>query len=176
MDRCHGDRAVEDVGPLVEPRGHGTEVLQRIDGPLNFVPPLVVRLVETCRPPAPAATAFPVGSLVLRFGDGVLDLAPTQVAAVSPGGVRLVTAEMFRPCARAASAEPADTDAFHDGDELGGVAPLARSDQRDGSCRSVRPGSVRGPRRGGAAVACVFSPALAEVFFALRQRAGEPGK
>ncbi|KDN73986.1 hypothetical protein DF19_42120 [Streptomyces olindensis] len=37
---------------------------------------------------------------------------------------------MVRPGARAASAEPADADAFHDWDELRGVAPLARSDQQ----------------------------------------------
>jgi hypothetical protein len=42
----------------------------------------------------------------------------------------------------------------------------------DGSCRSVRPGSVRVPRRGGAVGACVFFPALAAVSCALRRRVG----
>jgi hypothetical protein len=37
----------------------------------------------------------------------------------------MVTVESFRPGARAISAEPADADAFHDGDELPGVAHLA---------------------------------------------------
>jgi hypothetical protein len=37
---------------------------------------------------------------------------------------------MILPGARAASTEPADSDAFHDGDELRGVAALAWSDQQ----------------------------------------------
>ncbi|KMS69568.1 hypothetical protein ACM01_34645 [Streptomyces viridochromogenes] len=37
---------------------------------------------------------------------------------------------MFRPGARMSAAEPADSDALHDGDELRGVAPPARSDQQ----------------------------------------------
>ena len=42
----------------------------------------------------------------------------------------LVAAEMVGPRARASATEAADTDAFHDRDELRSVAPLARSDQQ----------------------------------------------
>ena len=60
----------------------------------------------------------------------MLDLASSQVAAVVTGGVRLVAAEVVRPRAGVPAAQPTDADAFHGRDELGGVAPLARSDQQ----------------------------------------------
>lgn len=80
-DRGDGDGAVEDVATLVEPRGHSSGVLQRVDRPLDFVPSPVDRLVEAGGPTAFAAPSLAVGPLVLRFGDGVLDLASSQVAA-----------------------------------------------------------------------------------------------
>lgn len=64
------------------------------------------------------------------FGDRVLDLASSQVSAIAARGVRLVTAEMVRSGARTSAAETGDSDTFHDGDELWGVAPLAWRDQQ----------------------------------------------
>jgi len=133
---------VEDVGALVEPRGHGPGVLEGIDRPLHFVPALVDRLVEAGGPSALAAAALAVRPLVLRLGDGVLDLPSPQVAAVTPGGIGLVAAKAVRSGAGASAAEPADTDAFHDGDELRGVAPLARSNQQGQRAASAFPCEV----------------------------------
>src|SRR5439155_22167726 len=93
--------AVEAVGAVVESRGHGPEVLERVDRPLNFVPALIDRLVEAGGPTALAAASLAVGPLVLRLGDGVLDLAPTQVAAVAARRVRLIATELVGPGARA---------------------------------------------------------------------------
>lgn len=94
---------------------------------------------------------------------------------------------MFRPGARAASAEPADADAFHDGDELRGVAPLARSDQQGQRASTAFSSEMdlAGQSAPGASESLVgtvlpgrasFSRHPRAVFFALRQRAGEPGK
>jgi hypothetical protein len=80
---------VEDVGAFVEACGHGPEVLQHVNRPLHFVPEFVDRLVEADGPSAPAAASFAVGALISGFGNGVLDLATSQVAAVAPGGMRL---------------------------------------------------------------------------------------
>jgi hypothetical protein len=133
---------VEDVGTLVEPRGHSPGVLEGIDRSLDIVPPLVARLVEAGGPAAPAAPALAVGPLTLRFGDGVLDLASPQVVAVAAGGIRLVAAEMDRPGARAPTIETGNSDAFHYGDELRGVAPLARRDQQGQRATSAFTGEV----------------------------------
>lgn len=130
---------MEDGGPLVVSRSHGPGVLEAVDRPLDFVSALVDRLVEAGWPSAFAAAAFPVCPLILRCGDGVLDPASPQVAAVSPGGVRLVAAEMVRPGARATTAEPADADAFHDGDELRGVAHWPGVISRDSGRRPPSP-------------------------------------
>jgi hypothetical protein len=62
----HG--ALEDAGTLVEPRGHGPEVLDCVDRPLDFIPSLVDRLVEAIGPAAAIATALSVGPLVARLG------------------------------------------------------------------------------------------------------------
>lgn len=71
---------MEDVGTFVISRGHGPEVLEPVDRPLNFVPALIDRFIEACRSASSAAAALAVGSLVLRFRDGVLDVASSQVA------------------------------------------------------------------------------------------------
>lgn len=60
------------------------------------LPACVDRPVEASGPTAPAAFVPSVGSLVLRFGDRVLDLASPQVAAVATGWVSLVSAEVAR--------------------------------------------------------------------------------
>ncbi|SEE06347.1 hypothetical protein SAMN05428938_6961 [Streptomyces sp. KS_5] len=105
-DQGDSDGAVEKVGAFVEPRRDRPEVPEGVERPLNFVPPLVDPLVEADRSAALAAAGWAVGSLVLRFRDGVLDLASSQVSAVAAGGARLVAAEVV------------DADAFHDRDEL----------------------------------------------------------
>ena len=64
------------------------------------------------------------------LGNGVLDLATSQVAAVAPGGIRLIAAQVVGPDARMPATRAVNTDAFHDRDELRGVAPMARRDQQ----------------------------------------------
>jgi hypothetical protein len=66
------------------------EFFERQDGPFDFVPALADRLVEAGGPSALAAAAFAVGLLVLRLGDGALDLPSAQATAVAAGGVRLI--------------------------------------------------------------------------------------
>lgn len=58
------------------------------------------------------------------------------------GGVRLVAAEVVWPRARVSATEAAHTDAFHDRDELRGVAPLAQSDQQRQGTASALTGEV----------------------------------
>ncbi|SDL42845.1 hypothetical protein SAMN05421806_1397 [Streptomyces indicus] len=100
---------MEDIGAFVEPCGHGPGVLECVDRPLDFVSALVDRLVETGRPTAPAPAGLAVGSLVLRFGDGVLDLTSPEVASVSPGGIRLVSAEVVGPSPGTPTVRPGAT-------------------------------------------------------------------
>jgi len=133
---------VEDVGALVESRGHGPGALQRVDRSLNFVPALVDRLVEAGGPTALAATALAVGPLVLRLGDGVLDLASSQVTAVAAGGVRLISAEMVRPSPWTPAVQPGDADTLHDRDELRRVAPVTWGDQQGQWAASALTGEV----------------------------------
>jgi len=132
---------VEDVGPFVVPRGHGPEAFQDVDRPLDFVAALVLLLVEAGGPAAFAAATLAVGALVLRFGDGVLDPASAQGAAVAAGTVRLVAAQVVRPGA-GMSAGPGNADAFEDRDELWGVAPLARRDQQGRRASAAFTGQV----------------------------------
>jgi hypothetical protein len=61
-------------------------------------------------------------------GDGVLDLASSQVATVAAGRVRLIAAEVVGPGARVSAGRPADADAFHDRDELRGIAAWERDE------------------------------------------------
>lgn len=51
--------------------------------------------IQSGGPTAFAAPALVVGPLVLRLGEGVLDVASAQVAAVAAGAVRLVAAEVI---------------------------------------------------------------------------------
>lgn len=149
-DRGNGDSAVKDEGAFVESRSHGPEVLQCVDRPLYFVAALVDRLVEAGGSTTVAAAPFAVGPLVLRFGDGVLDLASAQVAAVASGAVRLIAAEVVRPGPGVPATAAADADAFQD--ELRGIAPLAWCDQQGQRAATALPsevdlGSVRPERR-----------------------------
>jgi hypothetical protein len=114
---------VEGLGTLVEPRGRSPEVLEGIDRSLDWLYRTVVTsLVEAGGSAAPAAPALAVGPLVLRGGDVVIDLASSQVAAVAAEEMRLVAPETARPGARAPTIETGNSDAFHYGDELRGVA------------------------------------------------------
>lgn len=99
-DRGHRDGAVEDAGPLVVAGREGAKALQAVDRPLDLVATLVLLLVEAGGESASAATAPTVGPLALRFGNGVLDMASAQVAAVPTGGARLMGSEVggSRPC------------------------------------------------------------------------------
>jgi hypothetical protein len=81
-DCCDGHGALEDVDTLVEPAATAREFFRAlIVRSIPFSAP-VDRLVEASGPSAPTATAFAAGQLVLRFGDGVFDLASSQVAPV----------------------------------------------------------------------------------------------
>ncbi len=133
---------MEDVGPLVIPGGHGPEVLEPVDRPLDFIAALVERGVEAGWPAAFAAAASAGGPLVLRLRDGVLDLPSSQVPAIAAGGVGLVAPEVVRPGAWTTAPETGDTDAFEDRNELRGVAPLARCDQQGQGAASAFTGEV----------------------------------
>jgi hypothetical protein len=74
---------VKDVRPLVVACGHRSEILEPVDGPLDFIATSVDRLVEPRGPATLAAAALAVGSLVFRLGDRVFDLASAQVTPVS---------------------------------------------------------------------------------------------
>ncbi|GAA2614660.1 hypothetical protein GCM10010304_79660 [Streptomyces roseoviolaceus] len=56
--------------------------------------------------------------------------------------MRLVAAEMVRAGARMPAAQAANANAFHDGDELRGVAPVARRDQQGQRTAAALPGKV----------------------------------
>jgi len=133
---------VEDVGPLVIARCDGPEVFELVDRALDLVAALVHLLVERGRPAASAASASAVGPLVLRFGDGVLDLASAQVAPVPPGAVGLVAAEVVGAGAWAPAARSLDPDPFEHGDQLRAVAPLAGCDQQGQRSASAFAGEV----------------------------------
>jgi hypothetical protein len=76
---------VEDVRPLVEAGGYGTEALERVDRSLDFVAALVDRFVEAGGSTARATAALAVGALVLALGNGVLDLPTPRIPAVPTG-------------------------------------------------------------------------------------------
>jgi hypothetical protein len=71
----YGERPVEDARPLATARDDSSEVLEPVDGPLDFIAASVGHLVESCGSAALAATALAVGPLVPQLGDRVLDLA-----------------------------------------------------------------------------------------------------
>lgn len=131
-----------DVGALVVARGDGSRVLELVDRALDLVAALVHLLVEAGGLAASTAPPPAIGPLVLRFGDGVLDLTSAQVAAVPTGAVSLVAAEMIGAGARVSTAWPFDPDAFEDGDELWTVAPLAGRDQQGQRSASAFTGEV----------------------------------
>lgn len=76
-----GDGAVEDIGALVV--SDGPVGFEPVDRPLDLVAALVEIPVEAGGTAALGATAPAVGSLILRFGDRVLDLPSSQVFAVA---------------------------------------------------------------------------------------------
>lgn len=59
-------------------RSDGSEVLQPVDDPLDFIAATVDRRVEPCGAATSAATAPAVGPLVSRLRNPVLDLAPRR--------------------------------------------------------------------------------------------------
>lgn len=81
---------MEDVGPLVEPCGYGTEAFEGVHGAFDFVPARVLVPVEAGGSATEASTALAVGPLVPALGDRVPDLPSPQVAAVAAGTVRLI--------------------------------------------------------------------------------------
>ena len=114
---------MENVGALVIARGHGPEVLERVDGAFDLVAASVDRLVEGNGSAASASASLPVGPLASRFGNGVLDLASAKVAAVAAGTVRLISAEMVGAGTRAAGSEPGDVQAFQPPGSAAGRRP-----------------------------------------------------
>jgi hypothetical protein len=148
---------VEDICPLVAPGRHGSRLLEGTHGPFDFVPALVKRLVEAGGPTASAATVLPVGPLVPRFGNGVLDLTPAQVAAVAARRGRLITAEMVRPGAWVTTPRPWYANALKDRDQLSCVAPLPwREQHRRGTAAAVSGQmNLRGQASPGPAVALI---------------------
>ncbi len=111
---------MEDVVALVEPCGHGSGVLQRVDRPLNFVPSPADRRVEADGPAALAAS----------------------LSAVATRGIRRVATKTVRPRPGTPTVGAGDTEAFHDRNELWSVAPLARRDQAGPGAASTRTGEV----------------------------------
>lgn len=94
--RC-GDRAMQDVGPLVVTGFDRVGVLESVDGPLELVASPVTLAVAVGSSAARAAPVPAGGPLALRLGDRVLDAPSSQVAAVAVGAVSLVAADMVGP-------------------------------------------------------------------------------
>jgi len=85
------------------------------------------------------APPLAAGALVVRLGDGCLDMPPPQVGAVAAAGVGLVAAEAAGAVPRPARPAPADPQPLQHGDEHGAVTALAR-----GGLPGQRPGPVVG--------------------------------
>lgn len=94
----HG--AVEDVRPLAEAGGYGTEALEHVDGSLDFIAALADRLVKAGGPTARATAASAIGPLVLAFRNRALNLPTSQIPAIPAGRVRLVATQTIGTGAR----------------------------------------------------------------------------
>ncbi len=77
--------------------GCSSRPLEAVDGPLDLVTAPVSVRVEAGRSSTRAALPSTMGASVLRLRAGALDVAPSQVAAVSAGAVCLVTADVVGP-------------------------------------------------------------------------------
>ncbi len=104
---------MEDVGPVVVASRHSPEALERVEATLDFVSPFVDSAVEAGRPPAVATAPLAVDLLVLRLGEGVLDLASPQVAAVSARAVRLIATDVVRSRPRVTDSRARYSNAIH---------------------------------------------------------------
>lgn len=89
-DGGNGHRAVKDVAPLGVTGRDRAERLEPVDRPFNFVAATVDHSVEAGRTATLTAPPPTVGPLILELWDGVLDLAPPQVAAVAAGQIGFV--------------------------------------------------------------------------------------
>lgn len=133
---------MENVGPFVVTSRDSTGVLEPVDGPFDLVATPVVLMVEACWSTALAASALAVGSLVLRLRDGVLDMASSQVAAITTGAVCLVSAHVVGPCPGPSTQRSWNADPVQDLDHLRGVTPLARRDQQGQGATAALAGEV----------------------------------
>jgi hypothetical protein len=88
-------------GEFVVAGGHGAVAFEAVDAALHGVALLVDAGVEARWSAALGPFLAPVGVLVGLAGDGGLDPASAQVAAVRPRGVRLIGQHPVRPGARA---------------------------------------------------------------------------
>lgn len=141
-DCCGRDGSVEDVGPLVVTSGDRTGVLEPVDGPLDLVATPVAVPVEACRSATFSSSASAVGSLVFRLRDRVLDVASSQVTAVSAGAVRLVAADVAGPGPGPSAQRPGDSDPVQDLDHLRGITPLAWCEQEGHGAAAAFAGEV----------------------------------
>jgi hypothetical protein len=89
-------------------------VFAPVEAAFDLVAAAIVDGVEGRRAPASAAAAFPVGDLVVRFGDRRADPLAAQGFAVRPWWrLRLVTGRGHWPDARPTErARPGDADLF----------------------------------------------------------------
>lgn len=108
-----------------------------------------------------------LGARSSELGNGVLDLATSQVAAVAPGGLRLIAAQVVGPGARTPATRAVNTDPFHDRDELRGIAPLTRRDQQRQRAASAFTGQAHlaGQATPGASESLVLAVVLAGACF-----------
>jgi hypothetical protein len=114
------------VRPLVVTGRHSPEVLEPVDGALDLIAASVVLAAEAGGSATCAAPASAVGALVFGLRNGVLDLASSQVAAVSTGAVCFIAAHVVGPSAGPPSQRAGHPNLVQDVDHLRGVAPLPR--------------------------------------------------